>query len=107
MKSIFRTCTLFSVIAVMVFAVLSDALLAEEIERLPLDDSGTLGTSISTDSKVKVEGKASVRISTLGPTTICLAEVSKLNVEHAKLVYQAKVRSAECVNENETPKSRN
>jgi hypothetical protein len=34
-----------------------------------------------------------VRISTLGPTTICLAEVSKLNVENAKLVYQAKVRS--------------
>jgi hypothetical protein len=58
-----------------------------------LDEVASLGTSVAMDSEVKLEGNPSIRISTLGPTTICLAEVSGLNVENAKLVYEAKVRS--------------
>ena len=66
---------------------------AEEIKRLSLDEGASLGTSISADVKVKTEGSASVRISTLWPTTICLGEVSGLDIDNAKLVYVAKVKS--------------
>jgi hypothetical protein len=79
-------------IALLLFVFLSRAY-AEEIKKLSLDDMASLGTSISVDSKVKVEGNASARISTLWPTTICLGEVSRLNVDNGKLVYEAKVRS--------------
>jgi hypothetical protein len=42
---------------------------------------------------VKAEGKGSIKITTQWPTTICLGEVASLNVENAKLVYKAKVKS--------------
>ena len=80
------------VIALLLFAFLSHTY-AEEIKKLSLDDIASLGTSISVDSKVKVEGSASARISTTWPTTICLGEVPMLNVDNGKLVYEAKVRS--------------
>ena len=67
--------------------------LASELGRLALDDASALGTTISTDSSVKQEGEGSVRISTAWPTTISLGEVSDLDVDNARLVYQAKVRS--------------
>jgi len=42
---------------------------------------------------VKVEGKGAIKITTQWPTTICLAEVNGLNVENAKFVYKARVKS--------------
>lgn len=66
---------------------------AKELKKLSLDDSSTIGTVIRTDSQVKVEGNGSIRITTLWPTTICLGEVRGLNVENAKLLYKAKVKS--------------
>ncbi|MBW2437092.1 MAG: hypothetical protein PVH74_05990 [Desulfobacterales bacterium] len=66
---------------------------ATEITRLNLDNADALGTVISPDQKVKFEGNGSIRISTKWPTTICLGQISKLNLESSKLVYQAKVKS--------------
>jgi hypothetical protein len=60
---------------------------------LPLDDASSLGTTISTDLKIKQEGSGSIRISTVWPTTICLGEVQELNVENARIIYRAKVKS--------------
>lgn len=65
----------------------------EELIRLPLDNASSLGTTISTDATIKQEGDGSIRITTLWPTTICLAEVPALNVENASLVYRARVKS--------------
>jgi hypothetical protein len=65
----------------------------EELKRLNLDDATAIGTTIQTDTQVKAEGKGSIRITTQWPTTICLGEVAGLNVENAKLVYRAKVKS--------------
>ena len=65
----------------------------DELRKLALDDASSLGTTVSTDSTVKQEGNGSIRISTLWPTTICLAEVQELNVENVRLIYRAKVKS--------------
>jgi len=66
---------------------------SEDLKKLKLDDASAIGTTIQTDIHVKAEGKASVKITTRWPTTICLGEVSGLDVENAKLLYKAKVKS--------------
>ncbi len=66
---------------------------ADDLKKIDLDDASTLGTTIETDITVKAQGKGSVRITTLHPTTICIGEVKDLDVENAKLVYCAKVKS--------------
>ena len=80
-------------VLVLLLLVLPSQTFAEEIKKLSLDESASLGTSIVTDPKMKTEGNASVRISTLWPTTICLGEFSGLNIDNTKIVYEAKVRS--------------
>ena len=63
---------------------------ANELRKLALDDASSLATTVSTDPTVKQEGNGSIRISTLWPTTICLAEVQELNAENAQPIYRAK-----------------
>jgi hypothetical protein len=65
----------------------------QELQRLSLDSASLLGTMVSTDLMVKKEGKGSIKISTPGPTNICLGVVQSLNVENARLVYQGRVKS--------------
>ena len=76
----------------MVFFVTS-SLFAEDIKKISLDDTSTIGLKIETDTKVKAEGKGSIKITTAWPTIVCLAEVKHLNIENAKLVYKAKVKT--------------
>ena len=66
---------------------------AEEVRKPPLDDASMIGTTIQTDTQVKAEGKASIKITTQWPMTICLGEVARIDIENAKLVYKAKVKS--------------
>jgi hypothetical protein len=63
------------------------------LKKLNLDDASAIGTTIQTDTQVKAEGKSSIKITTQWPTTICLGEVKGLDIEGAKLVYKAKVKS--------------
>ena len=65
----------------------------KELYKLALDDALSLGTTISTDQRVSHDGNGSVRISTVWPTTICLGEVQSLNVENARIIYRARVKS--------------
>jgi hypothetical protein len=82
------------ILALLVFStLLYGPALATELKKMSLDDAAILGTTIQTDLKVKTEGRASVRITTRFPTTVCLGEVSGLDVENARLVYKAKVKS--------------
>lgn len=64
-----------------------------EIIKLALDNASLLGTTVSTDPTVKQEGNGSIRISTVWPTTICLGEVQGLDVENARIIYRARVKS--------------
>ena len=67
--------------------------LSQELKRISLDDASGLGLQIQSDSTVKTEGKASIKITTKWPTTVCLAEVPGPDIENAMLVYKAKVKS--------------
>ena len=81
----------FAVITILIlFAITAEA---EELKRLGLDDPLSAGPRIEADAKVKVEGASSLKISTQWPTTVCLGEVSGPDIENAKLVYSAKVKS--------------
>jgi hypothetical protein len=73
--------------------VLGPQVSATEIHRLNLDNADDLGTTVSVDPKIKIEGKGAIRILTKWPTTICLDQISKLNLENTRLVYQAKVKT--------------
>ena len=83
-----RTLSIFALLAFVVGSAY-----AQELKKLNLDDASAIGTTIQTDTQVKVEGKGSIKITTQWPTTICLGEVTGLEVENAKLVYKAKVKS--------------
>ncbi len=85
-----RTLTIFASLLVGLAAVSARA---EDLKRLNLDDASVIGTVIQTDTQVKVEGKASIKITTAWPTTICLGEVAGLDVENATLIYKARVKS--------------
>ena len=74
-------------------ALVASSAYSEDLKKLNLDDATAIGTTIQTDTQVKAEGKGSIKITTQWPTTICLGEVPGLNVENAKLVYKAKVKS--------------
>mgnify|MGYP001823040710 CR=1 FL=1 len=78
---------------VIILALVSGMAMAEDLIKLSLDDATSIGTTIQTDSEVKTEGQSSVRITTKHSTTVCLGEVIGLNVEDARLLYTAKVKS--------------
>jgi hypothetical protein len=63
------------------------------LKKVSLDDASSIGMKIEADTKIKVEGKASIKITTKWPTSICLGEVNDVNVENERLIYQAQVKS--------------
>jgi len=82
-----------TLILLSILALGSELTMADNLKKLSLDDASCLGTTIETDSNVKIEGNASVKITTKHPTTVCLGEVLGLDVENARLLYKAKVKS--------------
>jgi len=66
---------------------------AEDLKKLSLDDPSSASPKIRADAKVKVEGASSLKITTQWPTTICLGEVPGPDIENARLVYSAKVKT--------------
>ena len=82
-----------TVLMLALLVVIAGAAYGAELKKLSLDDASAIGTSIQTDTQVKTEGKGSIKITTQWPTTICLGEVTGLDIENAKLVYKAKVKS--------------
>jgi len=66
---------------------------ADVLTQLGLDDASSATPRIETDTNIKVEGTGSIKITTQWPTTICLGDVSGLDVENAVLIYSARVRT--------------
>jgi hypothetical protein len=66
---------------------------AEDLMKLGLDDVSTLGLTIENDSRIRVEGAGSVKITTLHPTAVCLGEVSGLDLANTTLIYRAHAKS--------------
>jgi hypothetical protein len=66
---------------------------AEDLRKLSLDDASSVGLRIQSDEVVKTEGKASVKIETPWPTSVCLGQVAGLDIEEAALLFKAKVKT--------------
>jgi len=66
-----------------------------ELKRFPLDDMEGLITrsGVQIDKEITSDGNGSLKIFALKPTRIRLFEVGDINVENARLIYQAKVRT--------------
>jgi hypothetical protein len=82
-----------SLIIFATLALVASSTRAEDLKKLNLDDASAIGTTIQTDAQVKAEGMSSIKITTQWPTTICLSEVKGPDIESAKLIYKAKVKS--------------
>jgi len=65
---------------VIILTLFSSLTIADDLKKLNLDDAASIGTIIQTDSKIKTEGKGSIRITTQGPATVCLGEVTGLDI---------------------------
>lgn len=85
-----KSCLILSAVLAILIAGASSA---QELKKLSLDDASLAGTTVKSDTEVKTEGTASIRITTKWPTTICLDEVSELEIEEARLIYSAKVKT--------------
>jgi len=67
---------------------------AQEIVRTyPMNEIQTLGTTIALDKYQTSDGNGSIKISSIRPITICLGEVTKLEIEESEVVYKAVVKS--------------
>jgi hypothetical protein len=66
-----------------------------ELKKFPVDglEGVITQTGVELDNKITSDGKGSLRITADGPTTVRLFEVHDLDVEDARLIYQAKVRT--------------
>jgi len=67
-----------------------------EIRRLPLDSLAALRTreNIWLDRERSADGKGSIRVTVTGATVVHLYEMGPIDIENARLIYQAKVRTA-------------
>ena len=66
-----------------------------ELKSFPIDNlEGIITQSgVQIDKTVSSDGKGSLRISVSEPTVVRLYEARDLNIENARLIYQAKVRT--------------
>ena len=68
---------------------------AIELKHFPMDNLEGILTqsSVEIDKDVSSDGGGSLKITAAGPTVIRLFEVRDIDVENARLIYQAKVRT--------------
>jgi len=66
-----------------------------ELKRFPIDSMEGIITQsgIQIDKQITSDGNGSLRIEATEPTTIRLFEISDVDIENARLVYQAQVRT--------------
>ena len=81
------------VVVVMAMVLAAIVVRAEDLTKLSLDDAASVTPRVESDTDVKVEGKASIKITTVWPTIVSLGEVTAPDIEAAKLVYSAKVKT--------------
>jgi hypothetical protein len=71
---------------------------AEEIlAEIPLDSLEEVisKTGVTVDSAVTTDGRGSLRVSASEPMTVRIAELEDLSVDNARLIYRARLRTAD------------
>lgn len=66
---------------------------AQVLKKLSLEDVSIVSPKIEKDAITKSEGKNSIKITTTWPTTVTLSEITGPDIENAKLIYKAKLKS--------------
>ena len=71
---------------------------AVEIKHYPIDalDGIITQSGVQFDSVISKDGKGSLKITTAEPTVIRLFEAGDIDIEDARLIYQAKFAPKEC-----------
>ena len=66
-----------------------------ELKHYPMEslDGLITGTGVAIDKEITTDGNGSLRITANRPATIRLYETGDIDVENARLIYQAKVRT--------------
>jgi len=66
-----------------------------EIQHFPVDNTEEIITQsgVQIDKQISADGNGSLRITATEPTVVRLFEVGDIDVENARLIYQAKVRT--------------
>ena len=66
-----------------------------ELKKLPVDSMEGIITQsgVEIDKAVSSDGKGSLKITATGPTVVRLFDTGDIDVENARLIYQAKVRT--------------
>lgn len=66
-----------------------------ELKRFPADDlQGIIAQSaVQIDEQISSDGSGSLRIHTSEPTVVRLFQVGDIDIENARLIYQAKIRT--------------
>jgi len=79
----------------LIFGCSSPALEPTELQHFPLDDLKGLITRsyVRIDSEISADGNGSLQITADGPTTVRLFELGDLDIENARLIYRARVRT--------------
>lgn len=88
----------FFVSVVIIFAVVGCAKPSTEVVEIktyPIDSMEGIITQsgVEIDKAVSSDGKGSLKITATGPTVVRLFDTGDIDVENARLIYQAKVRT--------------
>jgi hypothetical protein len=72
-----------------------EAIEVTELKRFPLDSTEELitQTDVQIDKQISSDGNGSLRIDVSKPTTIRLSETGDIDIENARLIYQARLRT--------------
>lgn len=86
-----------AVVGLILTAFLASAASIDEIRRFPLDNLRNLVTQsgVELDKADSSDGRGSLRINSGGKSTVRLFEVENPNVENARLIYQAHIKTRE------------
>ncbi len=84
------------VAAALLLAAASGTASAQYLTRIPLDNHATLGTTVATDTSVRTEGGASIRVRTRWPTVINIGQETRIPIpiDGGLLIFKAKLRAA-------------
>jgi hypothetical protein len=79
----------------MIFACSKSSNQVTELKRFPIDSMEGIITrsGVQIDRDVSSDGNGSLRVRATGPTVIRLFEVGDLDVENARLIYRARLRT--------------
>ncbi len=83
------------IIIVFVAACSTKSVETTDIKHYPIDSlEGIITKSdVQMDEKITSDGNGSLRITTSKPTTVRLYETGDIDIENARLIYQAKLRT--------------